>query len=91
MKIVYDHPDDIDLIVGAVAEVPAEDSILGPTLRCIIGEQMLRTKNGDRFFYDIVGKPHSFKESKCSPLILFLLKLHLITNNIFIFFLRPNQ
>ncbi|KAJ8880166.1 hypothetical protein PR048_016632 [Dryococelus australis] len=64
LSAAYAHPDDVDLIVGGMAERPSGDGMLGPTFRCIIGEQMARTRKGDRYFYDLSGKPGSFSEAQ---------------------------
>ena len=51
--------DDVDLYVGGFLETAHADSILGPTFKCIIGDQFARLKLGDRFFYDLGRDPKS--------------------------------
>lgn len=53
---MYESPDDIDLIVGGALEIPIDDSLLGPTLSCIISDQMYRTKVADNYFYAVPGQ-----------------------------------
>jgi len=48
----YKSVDDIDLYIGCLAETAVGGSQLGPTAQCVVGEQFLRTKKGDRFFYE---------------------------------------
>jgi hypothetical protein len=64
LKNLYAHPDDVDLLVGGMSEHATDDSVLGFTFRCIIGEQMIRTKKGDRFFYDVPNQENSFTEGR---------------------------
>ena len=52
LKNLYNHVDDIDLFIGGTLEDPHKDSILGPTFKCIIGDQFIRLKQGDRFWYE---------------------------------------
>ncbi len=63
LRLMYKHVDDIDLYVGGFLEEPHGDSILGPTFKCIIGDQFARLKLGDRFFYDL-GED---RETRFSP------------------------
>lgn len=56
--------DDIDLIVGGLAEEPLPGGILGPTFSCIIQEQLIKTRKADKFFYDRRGKLSSFSTGK---------------------------
>ncbi|XP_076063497.1 salivary peroxidase/catechol oxidase-like [Oratosquilla oratoria] len=61
---LYRHVDDIDPFIAGIAETPVEGSLLGPTFRCIVGDQFIRLKRGDRFFYDNAGLPTSFTEAQ---------------------------
>ncbi|XP_026683364.1 peroxinectin A-like [Diaphorina citri] len=67
LKSLYKKVDDIDLIVGGIAEVAQDGAIVGPTFRCILAEQFIRTRAGDRFFYDNPGQPSSFTKRKYLP------------------------
>jgi len=59
LRKVYRSPEDVDLFVGAFLEKPHSDSIIGPVFKCIIGDQFLRLKKGDRFFYDLGNDAHN--------------------------------
>merc|ERR1711988_690100 len=52
LQDLYDDVDDIDLFVGGTLEVSHLDALLGPAFTCIIGDQFLRLKEGDRFYYE---------------------------------------
>ncbi|XP_072402759.1 salivary peroxidase/catechol oxidase isoform X2 [Diabrotica undecimpunctata] len=60
MEAIYNDVDDIDLYTGALSEKPLEDSILGPTITCLILDQFFRLKHGDRFWYETLKKPQAF-------------------------------
>ncbi|XP_060870516.1 peroxidase-like [Metopolophium dirhodum] len=60
LKNLYSCVDDIDFLVGALLEMPAEGSKVGPTTQCVLADNFYRQKIGDRFFYDILGQPGSF-------------------------------
>ena len=58
----YDNVDQIDLWLGGLAELPAEEgALLGPTLGAIVSDQFARLRDYDRFFYeDQLADPDSF-------------------------------
>lgn len=40
-------------MIGALFEKHVDDAMVGPTMRCIIKEQFIRTRLADRYFYDL--------------------------------------
>ncbi|XP_069947342.1 peroxidase isoform X1 [Cherax quadricarinatus] len=61
---LYAVVDDIDPFVAGISERPAPGALLGPTFRCIVGDQFSRLKRGDRFFYDLADMPTSFTKAQ---------------------------
>lgn len=42
----------MDLYTGSLSEPPLPGAIVGPTLACLLADQFVRTKRGDRFWYE---------------------------------------
>jgi len=42
LRSVYSSVDDVDLFVGGFMEVAKGDAIVGPTFKCILGDQFAR-------------------------------------------------
>jgi peroxidase len=49
---LYESPDDVELTVGASLERHVEKTLVGPTFLNIMAEQFLRTRTGDRFWFE---------------------------------------
>jgi len=52
LQALYNTVDDIDLFIGGILEPATEESLLGPTFLCIVGDQFQRIKTGDRLWYE---------------------------------------
>lgn len=64
MKTLYSSVGDIDYYVGILLENKINGSMFGPTGSNVIADSFYRTRNGDRFFYDVIGQPGSFTSGK---------------------------
>ncbi|XP_042207308.1 peroxidase-like [Homarus americanus] len=60
LAAVYRHVDDIDLFPGGLAEKPVIRGLVGPTFACILGQQFLNLRRGDRFWFENGGLVSSF-------------------------------
>jgi hypothetical protein len=52
---IYGSIDNVDLFMGGLAEPHAPGANVGPTFQAIIGNQFLRLRSGDRFFWQNEG------------------------------------
>lgn len=62
--------DDIDLYTGALAEDP-KGRLLGPTLTCLVADQFLRIKVGDRYWYETSDPDIKFTPGKRVPFLTY--------------------
>nr|XP_045600702.1 peroxidase-like [Procambarus clarkii] len=65
---VYSHVDDIDFFTGGLAERPIKDGLVGPTFACIIADQFLRLKKGDRYWYETTTQPQAFTKEQLAEI-----------------------
>ncbi|XP_023246127.1 peroxidase-like isoform X2 [Copidosoma floridanum] len=68
LQALYKHPDDVDLFVGGLVERAVEDGAVGPTFRCLLSNQFVRTRQSDRYFYDTLDQPKPFAPSQLESL-----------------------
>ena len=64
LKISSRTPQDVDIYTGGLAEKPVKGGIIGPLLTCLIGDQFLRLKRGDSFWYERTNGPQKFTSGK---------------------------
>ncbi|KAM3960585.1 peroxidase-like [Aphomia sociella] len=64
IRMNYESVDDVDLMAGIIAERPMPDVLVGPTLACIMTEQLLRWRRADRFWYESPKRPMPFTKAQ---------------------------
>lgn len=55
-------PQDVDVYTGGLSEPPVKGGLLGPLFTCLIGDQYVRIKRGDSFWYERYRGPQKFTE-----------------------------
>lgn len=66
LKELYGHPGNIDVFVGGILEDQVEGGRVGPLFQCLLIEQFVRLRDGDRFYYEnpSVFKPEQLTQIK---------------------------
>uniref|UniRef100_A0A6P7F5B2 Peroxidase-like n=1 Tax=Diabrotica virgifera virgifera TaxID=50390 RepID=A0A6P7F5B2_DIAVI len=64
----YKHVDDVDLLIGGLLEKPLQGSLVGQTFSCILADQFVRTRRGDRYFYLNSQQPKPFTHLQLSEI-----------------------
>ena len=67
LSSAYEHVDDIDLFTGGISERPVVGGVVGPTFACILGQQFLNLRKGDRFWYENGGADAKYPGGFTSP------------------------
>lgn len=80
LKRIYKSVKDVDLLVGVMLE-RKQFGVYGVIGACIVGEQFLRLKFGNRFFYTFKESPYAFNKGNASTETKSE-ELHFITTNI---------
>ncbi|XP_050422954.1 lactoperoxidase-like isoform X2 [Adelges cooleyi] len=66
IKQLYKSVNDVDAYTGMISEKPLPNGLLGPTLTCLLADQFVRIKRGDRYWYETEEKPQAFDENQLS-------------------------
>ena len=79
----------MDVFVGLVSETHVADSLVGPTLACLLGSQFEDIKFGDRFFYETRAQEEGFTDGR---VVVFPFLTLVITTVLFpVFFIVLNS
>ncbi|XP_045541192.1 peroxidase-like [Papilio machaon] len=60
----YQSIEDVDLLAGIMVEQPLPGAIVGPTLACIMIDQLIRWRRSDRFWYENSLHPGAFTQEQ---------------------------
>ncbi|TRY74903.1 hypothetical protein TCAL_04779 [Tigriopus californicus] len=69
LKTLYNHPNDIDVFVGGLAETPQKGDLTGSTFQCLMAKQFQMLKEGDRYFFTHSEQAGSFTPDQRSNLL----------------------
>lgn len=64
MKKMYAEPENVDVYSGALSEPPVKGGVVGPLITCLLGDQFVRLKQGDSFWYERRRGPQRFTRGK---------------------------
>ncbi|XP_072949746.1 salivary peroxidase/catechol oxidase-like [Epargyreus clarus] len=64
LKKLYNNVDDVDLLAGIMSENFIDETLVTPTLFCIMGKQLTLFRFADRFWYERGEQFHSFSHDQ---------------------------
>ncbi|GAB0087328.1 peroxidase [Sergentomyia squamirostris] len=68
MRQAYKSVHDIDVWIGGISERPVVGGIVGPVIACIVAQQFVNSRNGDRFWYENGGFNSSFTPAQLASI-----------------------
>ncbi|XP_014293942.1 peroxidase isoform X2 [Halyomorpha halys] len=86
----YASVDDVEFYVAGLMENHVDGALTGPTFQCILGEQFVRWRNGDRFYYQFSDQAGSFTPAQYEQLQKLRLSLIFCRNGDNIINMQPN-
>lgn len=57
LRLAYQTPDNVELFVGIIAEVPVSGGVVGELGAIIIGQAFRNLRDGDRYWYEYAYPP----------------------------------
>ena len=86
---VYSSIDDVDLWIGGLAETHVNGGLVGETFNFILAEQFVRSRDGDRFFFestldDLLWIDSEFESTLLSDIILRNTDIVSLQSNVFL-------
>ncbi|RWS28562.1 peroxidase-like protein [Leptotrombidium deliense] len=90
LKKFYESLLDVDLIVGLFLEKKQNNEKLSETLQCILKEQFVRLRKGDRFWYENSDIISSFTEDQLTQIRSITLSTVICRNFVHILRIRRN-
>jgi len=86
---VYDSIDDVDLWAGGLAEAHVNGGLVGETFSAILVDQFIRSRDGDRFFFessidDLLWIDSDFESTLLSDIILRNSDINSIQSDVFL-------
>ncbi|XP_035789540.1 uncharacterized protein LOC118465419 [Anopheles albimanus] len=68
LQAIYPTVNDMELFVGAAFETPLPGAVFGPTFSCIMTQQFLRARTGDRYFFETGAQEGSFTAAQLTEI-----------------------
>ena len=81
--------NDVDLWIGGLAEAHVDGGLVGETFNAILADQFIRSRDGDRFFYEfdldhLLTLDSDFQSTLLSDIILRNTEINSIQSNVFL-------
>ncbi|XP_055697099.1 chorion peroxidase-like [Phlebotomus papatasi] len=68
LRQAYRSVHDIDVWVGGISERPVVGGLVGPVIACIVAQQFVNFRRGDRFWYENGGFDSSFTPAQLAAI-----------------------
>ena len=87
LQQLYGAIENMDLYIGGLLERKDGDAMVGPTFKCLVGDQFRRIRMGDRFWYEEPNQAGSFTIGNHidSYLVTFFIQILIWSQNTYLY------